>query len=227
MVFGLLNVTSVNFLPFVPLSSGVFYGAYFIFFAYGGFARAVVVAEEVKDAKSTVPKVVLVSLAVSTLVYVLVGIVAVGLVGPTELAASNSPLTDAIGATGSSVAMQFVAFGGLVATASVLLTSVLGVSRVAYAMARRKDMPKALGRLHSKFSTPYYSIWIAGVVMALLVLFVDLTQVVAVYTFAILFYYAIANLAAFKLNNHNRRYPKLVHVLGLITCLAFLGFSVR
>jgi len=226
VAFGLLHVNSANFLPFVPFSSGVFYGAYFIFFAFGGFARVVVVAEEVKDAKSTVPKVVLLSLAISTLVYVLVGIVAVGLVGSPVLAASHSPLTDAIGATGSSVAMQFVSIGGLVATASVLLTSVLGVSRVAYAMARRKDMPQALSKLHSKFGTPYYSIWIAGVVMALLVLFVDLTQVVAVYIFAILFYYAIANLAALKLNNHNRRYPKLVHVLGLITCLVFLAFSV-
>jgi APA family basic amino acid/polyamine antiporter len=62
--------------------------------------------------------------------------------------------------------------------------------------------------------------------MALLVLFVDLTQVVAVSIFAILFYYAIANLAAFKLHSAKRRYHKLVHVLGLITCLVFLAFSV-
>jgi APA family basic amino acid/polyamine antiporter len=150
----------------------------------------------------------------------------VGLTGSAELANSNSPLSEAISATGSSLAMQVVSVGGLVATASVLLTSVLGVSRVAYAMARRKDMPQALGRLHGKFGTPYYSIWIAGIVMALLVLFVDLTQVVAVSTFAILFYYAIANLAAFKLNNDNRRYHKLVHVLGLTTCLVLLAFSI-
>jgi len=124
------------------------------------------------------------------------------------------------------VAMQVMSIVGLVATASVLLTSVLGVSRVAYAMARRKDMPQALSKLHGKFGTPYYSIWIAGGVMALLVLFVDLTQVVAVSTFAILFYYAVANLAAFKLHSTKRRYHKLVHVLGLVTCLVFLAFSI-
>ena len=205
VVFGLLHVNSANFAPFAPFSSGVLYGAYFIFFAYAGFARVAVVAEEIKDAKRTVPRAVLLSLAISTVVYVLVGIVAVGLVGSAELAASNSPLTEAVGATGSSLAMQVVSFGGLVATASVLLTSVLGVSRVAYAMARRKDMPHALSRLHGKFGTPYYSIWIAGIVMALLVLFVDLTQVVAVSIFAILFYYAITNLAAFKLHSAKRR----------------------
>jgi amino acid transporter len=204
----------------------VLYGAYFIFFAYGGFARVAVVSEEVNDARRVVPKAVLLSLAVSTLVYVLVGVVAVGLVGSAGLAASNSPLTEAVSVTGSSLAMQLVSFGGLVATASVLLTSVLGVSRVAYAMARRRDMPQALSKLHSKFGTPYYAIWIAGGVMALLVLFVDLTQVIAVSTFAILFYYAVANLAAFKLHNAERRYHKLVHVLGLATCVVFLAFSI-
>jgi APA family basic amino acid/polyamine antiporter len=224
VVFGLLHVNAGNFLPFAPFSSGVLYGAYFIFFAYGGFARVAVVAEEVKDAKRTVPRAVLLSLAISTVVYVLVGVVAVGLAGSAELAKSNSPLMDAIGVTGSSLAVQIVSFGGLVATASVLLTSILGVSRMAYAMARRKDMPQALRKLHGKFCTPYYSIWIAGVLMALLVLFVDLTQVVAISTFAILFYYAIANMAAFKLKTEHRRYHKVLHGLGLITCVVLLAF---
>jgi APA family basic amino acid/polyamine antiporter len=224
VVFGFMHVNTANFVPFAPFNSGVFYGAYFIFFAYGGFARVAVVADEVKDAKRTVPRAVLLSLAISTVVYILVGMVAVGLAGSAELAKSNSPLTDAIGATGSSFAMQIVSFGGLVATASVLLTSVLGVSRMAYAMARRKDMPQALSRLHGKFGTPYYSIWIAGVVMALLVLFVDLTRVVAISTFAILFYYTIANTAAFKLKAEHKRYHKMLHGLGLATCLVLLVF---
>ncbi len=226
VVFGLLHVKSANFAPFAPFDAGVVYGAYFIFFAFAGFARVAVVAEEVKDARRTVPRAVLLSLAISTVVYVLVGVVAVGLVGSVELGRSLSPLTDAIGATGSSLAMQVVSFGGLVATASVLLTSVLGVSRMAYAMARRRDMPQALSKLHGKFGTPYYSIWIAGIVMVLLVLFVDLTQVVAVSIFAILFYYAVTNLAAFRLKSGNRRYHKFVHLVGLTTCLALLVFSV-
>ena len=60
--------------------------------------------------------------------------------------------------------------------------------------------------------------------MALLVLFVDLTRVVAISTFAILFYYAIANIAAFKLKTENRRYHRLVHAVGLSTCLVLLAF---
>ena len=55
VVFGALHFNSGNFVPFNPLTSGVLYGSFFIFFAYGGFARVTVVAEEVKDAKRNVP----------------------------------------------------------------------------------------------------------------------------------------------------------------------------
>ena len=122
-------------------------------------------------------------------VYVLVGLVAVGLLGPVGLAGSASPLSTAIGVTGNSLAVQIVSVGGLVATASVLLTAILGVSRMAYSMARRNDLPSALARLHRRFLTPYYAILATGVLMAVLVLFVDLKSVVAVSTFALLFNY--------------------------------------
>ena len=172
VAFGVLHINSGNFSPFVPLSSGVLYGTFFIFFAYGGFARVSVIAEVVKDAKRNVPRALLWSLGISMLVYVLVGLVAVGLLGPVGLAGSVSPLSSAIGVTGSSLAIQIVALGGLVATASVLLTAILGVSRMAYSMARRNDLPSALARLHSRFLTPYYSILASGMLMAVLVLFV-------------------------------------------------------
>jgi APA family basic amino acid/polyamine antiporter len=224
VVFGAFNASTANFAPFEPFNAGVFYGAYFIFFAYTGFGRAAVVAEEVKDAKHNVPKALLLSLAVSTVVYILVGIVAVGLVGSATLADSNSPLAQAISVTGSPLAVQIVAFGGLLATASVLLTAILGVSRMAYSMARRRDMPEALARLHGKFCTPYYSIWVVGLLMAMLVLFFDLTGVVAVSTFGALFYYAFTNAAALKLKTEKRRYNRLVPIVGLGTCIVLLAF---
>jgi APA family basic amino acid/polyamine antiporter len=224
VVFGAINANTANFAPFEPFNVGVLYGAYFIFFAYTGFGRAAVVAEEVKDAKRNVPKALLLSLAVSTIVYVLVGIVAVGLVGSATLADSNSPLAQAISATGSPLAVQVVAFGGLLATASVLLTAILGVSRMAFSMARRRDMPQVLAKLHQKFSTPYYSILAVGILMAVLVLFFDLTGVVAVSTFGALFYYAFTNAAALKLKTEKRRYHRLVPILGLGTCIVLLAF---
>jgi APA family basic amino acid/polyamine antiporter len=224
IVLGACYMTPANFSSFEPANVGVFYGAGFIFFAYAGFARVAVVAEEVKDAKRNVPRAMLLSLGLSTLIYVLVGLVAIGLVGAAALAASNSPLAEAISATGNAIGVQVVSLGGLLATASVLLTSILGVSRMAYSMARRGDMPQALARLHCKFYTPYYAIAIVGALMTTLVLLVDLTRVVALSTFATLFYYALANIAAFKLKTEQRRYSRLVPALGIGTCLALLVF---
>ena len=223
ILFGVFYVNSGNFLPFEPLTSGVLYGSFFIFFAYGGFARVAVVAEEVKDAKRNVPRAMLLSLGISMVVYVLVGLVAVGLLGPVGLNASGSPLTSAISVTGSSLAMQVVSVGGLVATASVLLTAILGVSRMAFSMARGKDLPSGLARLHSRFSTPYWAILVAGVLMAVLVLFVDLTGVVAISTFALLFNYSITNISAFKLKSDHKR-QRFMPLLGLATCMLLLVF---
>jgi APA family basic amino acid/polyamine antiporter len=223
-IFGLIHINTANFAPFAPFETGVFYGACYIFFAYGGFARVAVIAEEVKDAKRNVPKAILLSLIISTVVYVLVGVVAVGLIGATQLAGSNSPLTEAISATKSVAAVYIVSAGGLLATASVLLTSVLGVSRMAYAMARRKDVPQVLNKLHPKYNTPYYSIWIIGALMTLLVLFIDLSKVVAISTFALLFYYSLSNISAVRLKIQKRLYPRFVPLLGTATCLALLIF---
>jgi len=224
VIFGLRYLNPANFTPFAPFEIGVFYGAYYIFFAYGGFARVAVVAEEVKDAERNVPRAILLSLVISTIFYILVGIAAVGLVGTSRLSNSNSPLTEAIGTTGSAAAVYLVSAGGLLATASVLLTSILGVSRVAYAMARRKDLPQALSKLHPKYNTPYYSVLIVGFLMALLVLFIDLAKVVAISTFAMLFYYAIANVSALRLKAQKRKYPLVVPALGTSTCWALLIF---
>jgi len=225
IILGVAYVNSSNFTPFAPFEVGVFYGACYIFFAYGGFARVAVVAEEVKDAKRNVPRAILLSLAISTVIYILVGVVAVGLIGAPNLSDPSSPaLTHAINATGNPAAFYIVSAGGLLATASVLLTSVLGVSRVAYAMARRKDIPQTLSKLHPKYNTPYYSIWIIGTLMALLVLLIDLTKVVAISTFALLFYYAFANVSALRLKVQKRLYPQFVPILGTATCLALLIF---
>ena len=224
VVFGLTYVKTANFVPFAPFKVGVLYGACFIFFAYGGFARVAIVADEIKDAKRNVPKAILLSLAISTIVYIFVGAVAVGLVGASELADSNSPLTKAIGIAHNTAASSIISAGALLATASVLLTSILGVSRIAYAMAKRKDLPQALSKLHPHHNTPYYSIWLTGTIMALLVLFIDLSRVVAISTFALLFYYSFANISALRLKVENRLYPRLIPILGTASCTALLIF---
>lgn len=225
IILGLPHISQSNFVPFKPFEVGVFYGAFYIFFAFGGFARAAVVAEEIKDAKRNVPRAIILALVISAIVYMLVGTVAVGLAGADRLASSNSPLAEAISATGAKAAVLIVSVGGMLATASVLLTSILGVSRMAYAMAKRKDLPEAVGKLDSKRNTPYYSVLITGFVMTLLVLLVDLTRVVAISTFALLFFYTLANVSALRLKTGKRVYSKILPSLGIAMCLTFLAFA--
>jgi basic amino acid/polyamine antiporter, APA family len=119
------------------------------------------------------------------------------------------------------LASGLVSFGGLVATASVLLTSILGVSRMAYSMARRNDLPSFLAKLHSRFATPYYSILATGILMIVLVLFVDLTRVVAISTFTLVFNYSITNIAAFKLKVDHKK-QRILPLVGLATCVLLL-----
>jgi len=226
ITYGLANINTTNFAPFKPLDVGVLSGAVFFFFAYGGFARAAVIAEEVKDAKHNVPRAMLIALAISTIVYILVGIAAVGLVGSSRLAGSNSPLEEAMKATGNSAASTIIAVGGILATASVLLTSILGVSRMTYAMAKRKDLPQALAKLDPKRNTPTYATWIIGAIMTILVLLTDLSRVVAISSFAMLFFYSLANLSALRLKTEKRTFPRILPGLGAASCLALLAFEL-
>jgi len=226
IIVGTFRLSPANFTPLIPSGAGVLYGAYFIFFAFSGFGRIAVLSEEVKDAKRIVPRSILLALALSGVIYILVGTVAVGLIGADGLASSNSPLVKAIQTVGNPFLVYLVSAGGMFATASVLLTSILGVSRMAFSMSRRGDLPQALNALHHKFDTPYISILIIGIITVLLAVFVDLTGIVGVSTFVSLFYYALANASALRLNVANRVYPKFVPAVGLATSIA-LGALVQ
>jgi APA family basic amino acid/polyamine antiporter len=226
IIYGGLFINPANYSPFNPFDAGVFSGAFFFFFAYGGFARAAVIAEEVKDAKRNVPRALIIALGISSLIYVLVGVVAVGLVGASTLASSTSPLDAAMRATGNPAATYTITVGGMLATASVLLTSILGVSRMIYAMAKRKDLPQALAKLDTKRNTPAYAVWIIGAVMTILVLFTDLSGIVSISSFAMLFFYSLANISALRLKIGKSIRTKILPAVGAASCFALLIFEL-
>ena len=102
VAFGLGFFHPGNFTPLAPEGSmGILSGAALIFFAYTGFARVTIMAEEVKDPEKTIPRSIYLALGISTVIYLLVSVVTVGLAGAPALAQSGSPLADAIGITGS------------------------------------------------------------------------------------------------------------------------------
>ncbi|MFA6328357.1 MAG: amino acid permease [Candidatus Micrarchaeia archaeon] len=201
---------------------GVLSGAAIIFFAYGGFARITVVSEEVKNAKQNVPRAIILALAVSTVLYLLVSIAAVGLGGASQSFTSGAFLSSAISSTGIPYAALIVSLGALAATASVLLTTVMGVSRVAFAMARNNDAPKAFAKVDSESGVPRNAVLAAGIASALLALLGDLTLVASVSSFALLAYYVAANYAALRLKANAS--AKLISAAGLVSCFALMAF---
>jgi APA family basic amino acid/polyamine antiporter len=236
-LFIIIGFSHLNFSfyePFAPNGiSGVLSATALIFFAYTGFGRAATASEEIKDPERTVPRSVALSLILSSIVYILVGIVSVGLVPYQELGNSGSPLSDAVE---HGIKLEwlniFVSFAAIVATVSVLLTAVIGVSRVSFAMARDGLLPRFLSKTHEKFATPYLSILAAGAVMATLPVISGLKETANATNFGSLVVYALVNLCAIipvvKKENDTSRARKFAYVvipaLGLISCVTLLYF---
>jgi APA family basic amino acid/polyamine antiporter len=225
VAFGLGFFSGSHVTPFAPTGiSGILSGAALIFFAYTGFARVTIMAEEVQDPEKTIPQSIYLALAISTILYILVSVIAVGLIGASGLSQSGSPLADAIGVTGSPTAVLLISSGAMIATASVLLTTIMGISRILFAMSRKGDLPAFLNRIHPHFSTPHYAIWITGTFMIAAILLADLALVVTVSTFAMLIFYLLANIAAFKMPSENRRYHEIIPVIGAFSCIGLITF---
>ena len=225
IAFGLGFFSTANLTPLSPAGiSGILSGAALIFFAYTGFARVTIMAEEVQNPRVTIPRSIYLALAISTILYIFVSVIAVGLVGAPALSRSGSPLADAIRVTGSSPAVLLISTGAMIATASVLLTTIMGISRIVFAMSRKGDLPAFLNRLHPRFNTPHYAIWLSGACMIAAILLADITLVVAVSTFAMLVFYLIADIAALRIPSDFQKYPRIVPLIGAVSCIALIGF---
>jgi APA family basic amino acid/polyamine antiporter len=222
VAFGLLFVKVQNFSPFAPQGpEGIMAGSALIFFAFSGFGRVAMVSEEIRDPEKNVPRALLAALASAMVIYLLVSIVAIGLVGPVELGSSNSPLVEAGSAISPAIA-QLLGVAALAATLSVLLTALLGISRITFAMSRNGDMPRALVRIHPTRGTPFIAIIVFGTIMTSMALITDLLFAAAVSNFASLVYYAMVNLSASKMEKP--MYSHAFPILGMASCLLLLPF---
>lgn len=235
MFFILFGINQINFEHFdYPYSmgwQGIVQGAAIIFFAFAGFGRTATIAEEVKDPRNTLPRAILLALTVCTVIYVLTGFVGIGLLGADRIALSPAPIAEAISVAGSRYAVILVAIGALAATASVLLTEILGISRISFSMARNRQLPKFLSRVHPKFGTPYIAIAIAAILMAVLAYFVNFRQIIELSSFGLLGYYAVTNLSALLISRDGPPVWNLIGraraLLGLLSCLAFMAFLAQ
>jgi APA family basic amino acid/polyamine antiporter len=231
--FGVFQVNPTNYSQFAPNGfAGILQGAGFIFFAYLGFGRIAALGGEVKNPKRNLPLAILIALAISVVLYVMTGLVATGLQDYRILAGSGSPLADAVKVTGNFTLIAAISFGALVATTSVLLTNLIGLSRVSFAMANNGQLPKSMSKIHARLGTPYISILVTGMLMTILAYVSDLWQTAAITSISILSTHIILHFSVVRLRKRTPDlktfktplYP-LIPALGIVSCI-ILMFSL-
>ncbi|HEY6596128.1 MAG TPA: APC family permease [Asanoa sp.] len=201
---------------------GVLAAAGLLFFAFAGYARIATLGEEVRDPQRTIPRAVATALGIVLAVYVILAAVALGVLGPAALAASDAPLAAVVSASGYPALAGVVRAGAVVAVLGVLLALLAGVARTALAMGRRRDLPGFLAAVDARRSVPWAAEVAVAVLVGALVLVGDLTAVIGASSFLVLLYYGVANASALTLAGSG---PRAVAALGLAGCL-LLAFTL-
>ncbi len=218
---GIPEVKSENFKPFAPFGiAGIAEAAALLFFAFTGYGRIATLAEEVANPKKSIPKAIIITIVSAILLYVAIAVVAIGVIGANAMASSKSPLqvvADVLATPGIS---SVITIGASTAMLGVLLSQILGISRMMLAMGRRRDLPPVFQKIHHRYRVPHIGILITGIIILLLTLLGSFEFIVRAATFTILLYYSITNISAIRQPKSDRLYGKVVPVLGLIGCLA-------
>ncbi|MFE1748207.1 APC family permease [Coleofasciculus sp. H7-2] len=225
------EVGQENLTPFFTGSPAtVLQASALMFVAYTGYGRIATLGEEAREPRKTIPQAIIISLVVTMLLYMAVATVGIGAVGTEILGkaaqAQAAPLEVAVRSVAGSRGATILSIGAIAAMLGVLLNLILGLSRVLLAMGRRRDMPRILARLNRQGTTPDLAVVVVGIAIALLVLLGNIKTTWSFSAFNVLIYYAITNLAALKLPESERLYPKWIAWTGLGSCL-FLAFWVE
>jgi APA family basic amino acid/polyamine antiporter len=237
-VGGLVWVCVVG-LPFIgdvdlvgqPNLGGVFNGAALVFFAFIGFDEVITLAEETRDSHKTVPRALLLSLAISTVLYVSVAIVATSVLGVEALSNSTKPLADLILITNGRAAATAMALVALISTASTVLLALTSASRMLYGTARAGDLPSRFSVVYKR-RVPLFSLVVSAVAAMLLVLLGDISLLASATDVIIYAMFIVVNLVVlilrqtkpelhrpFAVKGHVQGVPVLP-ILGLVATLS-------
>jgi basic amino acid/polyamine antiporter, APA family len=225
-----------NFHPFLPNGwVGVQSGAAIVFFAYIGFDAVTTVAEETRRPSRDLPIGIIGSLVISTVIYILVALVFIGImpfdVLRQKLATEQAePLTMALQYANierwGNVFVGIVAFGSVVAHTAVLLVFQLGQPRIFFSMARDGLLPPSFAKVHPRFRTPHVTTILTGVLVGVCAMFTSIDEMVDLTNIGTLFAFMLVCIGIWILRRREPDRPRafktpwvpLVPILGVIAC---------
>ncbi len=211
--------------------AGVLSAAALVFFAFIGFDEVVTLSEETRDASRVIPRALLLALAISTVLYVLVGVAAVSVAGAEKLAASETPLTEVIAHDWGGRASSIVAVLALASTTNTSLLVLTAASRLIFSLARDGFFPKAFSRI-GRGAAPSAAAGVAFVGAACLALLNDIHLVASITDFAVFVIFLIVDFSLIALRFSRPDSPRTFKVplsagrLPLIPCVALVVTAV-
>jgi basic amino acid/polyamine antiporter, APA family len=238
IALGAFYVNPSNWNPFVPNGiSGVLQGVSAVFFAYIGFDAISTTAEECKNPQRDLPRGMIYSLIICTVLYVLISLVLTGMVNYKNLGVGD-PMAYVFGPEGANLEWikGIIAISAVIAMATVLLVFQLGQPRIWMAMSRDGLLPPIFSSIHPRFKTPWFSTIITGLFVAVPSLFMNLDEVIALTSIGTLFAFVLVCGGVLMLNKANRQIERrfkipyinsrfIVPALFLLVCLWFIFFS--
>jgi amino acid transporter len=199
------------------------------FFAMVGFEDSVNMAEEIKDPVNTFPKILLIGLVATGLIYVLVSVSAVTLVPPEQLGEGETPLLKVVQAGAPNFPVSIFGLITLFAVANTALITMLMASRLVYGMSRERVLPTMLGKVHRSRRTPYIAIGFTTLLAFGLIIFVGgVPQLGGTTALLLLCVFTVVNAAVLVLRrdrvaHRHFRTPTWMALLGIVTCAFLVG----
>ncbi len=177
---------------------GILTGAALVFFAYIGFDAISTTSEECRNPQRDVPIAMLVSLAICTVLYVIVSAILTGMVPLAELN-NNKPVAAALSAVGEHNVAMIISLGAVVSISSVLLVLQFGQTRILYAMSRDGLLPKKLSEVSPRFHTPVWATLLGGIVVGIPAALMDISIAAELTNIGTLFAFAMVALGVIVL----------------------------
>lgn len=189
---GIFFIDTDNWTPFLPNGfGGVLKGVSAVFFAYIGFDAISTTAEECANPQRDLPKGMIYSLIICTLIYIVTALVITGMVNYSEFQGVADPLAYVFDKIGQPRVGYFISISAVVAATSVLLVFQIGQPRIWMSMSRDGLLPKAFSKIHPRYSTPSFSTIITGILVAIPALFMDASLVTDLTSIGTLFAFVL------------------------------------